>query len=106
VLLSIALQCGVPLDVIRGAITRNAIPPNLAAVPERGGRFMLTHAARNAPFTHAPETRDLMPRLIPQGGISRIRRKSNLGLARLKVVAARGLVGQFMGRNGICKLKH
>jgi hypothetical protein len=35
VLFSIALQCGVPLDVIRGAITRNA--PNLAAVPERGG---------------------------------------------------------------------
>jgi hypothetical protein len=31
VLLSIALQCGVPLEVIRGAITRN--PPNLAAVP-------------------------------------------------------------------------
>ncbi len=35
VLLSIALQHGVPLDVIRGATTR--IPPDLAAVPERGG---------------------------------------------------------------------
>jgi hypothetical protein len=35
VLLSIALQCGVPLDMIRGATTRN--PPDLAAVPERGG---------------------------------------------------------------------
>jgi len=33
VLLSIALQYGVPLDMIRGATTRN--PPHLAAVPER-----------------------------------------------------------------------
>ena len=39
-LLSIALQCGVPLDMIRGATTRN--PPDLAAVPEKGVATMIT----------------------------------------------------------------
>ena len=36
VLLSIPLQYGVPLDMIRGATTR--VPPDLATVPERGWR--------------------------------------------------------------------
>jgi hypothetical protein len=37
-LLSIAVQCGVPLDMIRGATTRD--PPDLVAVPERGATMV------------------------------------------------------------------
>ena len=39
-LLSIALQCGVPLDVIRGAITRN--PPEPSPLFQKGVATMIT----------------------------------------------------------------